>query len=87
MIFGFPRLWESYEQKVWPYIIPTVLPLAQIALTGMISIKKNVVGRPSYVLYNFQCNTITLHHSINNFHFAIYYPPIVPTNNTMSNPS
>ena len=38
MIFGFPRLWESYEQKVWPYIIPTVLPLAQIALTGMITI-------------------------------------------------
>ena len=60
MIFGFPRLWESYEQKVWPYIIPTVLPLAQIALTGMITISiKNVVGRPSYVLYNFQCNTIT----------------------------
>ena len=40
MIFGFPRLWESYEQKVWPYIIPTVLPLAQIALTGMMSINK-----------------------------------------------
>ena len=63
MIFGFPRLWESYEQKVWPYIIPTVLPLAQIALTGMISLK-NVVGRPSYVQYNFQYNTITLHYTI-----------------------
>ena len=36
MIFGFPRLWQSYEEQVWPYIIPTVLPLAQIALTGML---------------------------------------------------
>jgi len=58
MIFGFPRLWESYEQKVWPYIIPTVLPLAQIALTGSIystlalAIERYIsVCHPHYVGY------------------------------------
>ena len=62
MIFGFPRLWESYEQKVWPYIIPTVLPLAQIALTGMISVKKmSSVGHRKYCTI---FNIILLHYTI-----------------------
>ena len=59
MIFGFPRLWESYEQKVWPYIIPTVLPLAQIALTGMISLKK--MSSVGHRMYCTTFNVILLH--------------------------
>ena len=34
LLFSLPQLSESYFNAVFPYIVPTVLPVAQIALTG-----------------------------------------------------
>ena len=33
-IFGLPLICSSYYDHVFPYIVPYILPLAQIALTG-----------------------------------------------------
>ena len=34
LLFSLPHLCLSYQQHVFPYIVPYVLPLAQIAQTG-----------------------------------------------------
>ena len=34
LLFSLPHLSEHYFNFVFPYIVPTVLPFAQIALTG-----------------------------------------------------
>ena len=39
MLFCLPHLSTIYNQAVFPHIVPCILPLAQIALTGMLFIK------------------------------------------------
>ena len=36
LLFCLPQLSDAYFTDVFPYIVPTVLPLAQIALTGKV---------------------------------------------------
>jgi len=36
LLFCLPHLSKTFFERVFPYIVPTVLPLAQIALTGKI---------------------------------------------------
>ena len=35
-LFCLPLIWSAYFDHVFPYIVPYILPLAQIALTGII---------------------------------------------------
>ena len=34
MVFCLPRMSDTYNKEVAPYIVPYILPMAQIALTG-----------------------------------------------------
>ena len=36
MVFCLPRMSDTYNKEVAPYIVPYILPMAQIALTGRI---------------------------------------------------
>ena len=38
MLFCLPHISDGYMDIVFPYIVPYILPLAQIALTGMLSV-------------------------------------------------
>ena len=43
LLFSLPQLSEDFFFDVFPYIVPTVLPMAQIALTGEDTKKRGLV--------------------------------------------
>ena len=47
MLFCLPHISASYFDSVFPYIVPYILPMAQIALTGKL-FYQNIYGKIEY---------------------------------------
>ena len=59
LVFCFPHLSIYYYDNIFPYAVPYILPLAQIALTGKKNLKENNVmniNKTSEGLYCIQIN-------------------------------
>ena len=45
-LYGIPAVWETFRVRVTPHILPVLIPLTQVALTGMTQLSPHPASFP-----------------------------------------